>query len=101
MEAQEHLESTVFYRKRDQILATAGKFGATNLRLFGSIAHGEANERSDVDLLVEFESGRTLIDHIGLVLALQTLLGRNVDVATPGTLHVRIRKKVLAEAIPL
>ena len=101
MAIQERLEDAVFHKKRLQILEIAKQFGAVNLRLFGSIVHGEARECSDIDLLVEFETGRTLIDHIGLVLALEQLLGRNVDIATPGTLHPHIRERIFAESVPL
>jgi predicted nucleotidyltransferase len=101
MAAQERLEETVFRKKRRQILELAKQFGAVNIQLFGSIVHGEAHECSDIDLLVEFEAGRTLIDHIGLVLALEQLLGRSVDIATPGTLHAYIRERVFAESVPL
>jgi predicted nucleotidyltransferase len=87
--------------KRAEILAIAAKHGAYNVRVFGSVARGEARPDSDVDFLVELEPGRSLLDHIGLVQSLEDLLGRKVDVAQPKTLHRFIRDKVLREAISL
>lgn len=95
------LENTVYTRKREDILRVAAEHGAVSVRLFGSLVRGEAHSNSDLDVLVEFEADRTLLDQVGLRLALQKLLGRNVDVATPNTLHPHIRQKVLDEAIPL
>jgi uncharacterized protein len=65
--------------------------------VFGSVARGESSGASDVDFLVEFESGRTLFDLIGLRLDLLDLLGTEVDLVTPGSLHY-LRDRVLAEA---
>src|SRR5215207_1199119 len=69
-------------QKRPEILRIAEKHGARNVRLFGSIVRGQADEASDVDLLVELEPGRTLLDHAALILELEKLLGRKVDVAS-------------------
>jgi len=69
--------------------------------VFGSVARGDASSVSDVDLLVEFEPGRSLLDLVGLELDLQDLLGLHVDVATVASLKDRIRPRVLAEAVPL
>jgi uncharacterized protein len=66
----------------------------------GSVARADNHEDSDVDLLVEFEAGKTLFDLIGLKLDLETLLGVKVDVVTPNSLRY-IRDRVLAEALPL
>jgi len=66
--------------RREEILQVAAKYGARNVRVFGSVARGEADECSDIDLLVEFEPGRSLLDHAGLWLELQELLGCEVDV---------------------
>jgi hypothetical protein len=68
--------------KRDAILRIAAKRGAYNVRVFGSAARGEAGEGSDIDLLVEFEPGRSLLDHAALVLDLEEILGRKVDIVT-------------------
>ena len=83
------------------IVTIAVKHGASNIRVFGSVARGEANEQSDVDLLVDLEPGRSLLDHIGLMQDLEDLLGRSVDVATPSALHKRIKDRVMQDAIPL
>lgn len=71
------------------------------MRVFGSVARGEADEKSDIDLLVEFESGRSLLDHAGLRLELQDLLGCKVDVVSERGIKPRIRERVLREAVPL
>ena len=87
--------------RREEILSIAAKHGARNVRVFGSVARGEDDEKSDIDLLVEFESGRSLLDHAGLWLELQDLLGCKVDVVTPEGLHWYIKDRVLKEAVPL
>ena len=87
--------------RREEILQVAAKHGARNVRVFGSIARGEDDERSDIDLLVEFESGRSLLDHAALWLELQELLGCKVDVVSEGGIKPRIRDRVLREAVPL
>jgi predicted nucleotidyltransferase len=87
--------------KRDEILQICAKYGARNVRVFGSVARGEADEQSDIDLLVEFEPNRSLLDHAGLWVELQELLGVKVDVVSERGLKPRIRQRVLQEAIPL
>ena len=87
--------------KRDEILQVCAKYGARNVRVFGSVARGEADEQSDIDLLVEFEPNRSLLDHAGLWVELQELLGVKVDVVSAHGLKPRIRQRVLQEAIPL
>lgn len=87
--------------KRDQILEIAAAHGAHNVRIFGSVARGEAGPDSDVDFLVELDPECSLLDHIGLLQDLQDLLGREVDVAMPDGLHWYIRDRVLKEAVPL
>jgi hypothetical protein len=88
-------------RKRPAILAAARRRGASNVRLFGSVARGESGPDSDVDLLVDLEPGKGLLDLGGLLMDLQDLLQCRVDVATEDLLHDRIRARVLKEAIPL
>lgn len=88
-------------QKRSEILAVAERYGARNLRVFGSVARGESDERSDIDLLVDMEPGRSLLDLGGLVMDLRSLLGRSVDVVTERGLRERIRERVMRDAIPL
>ncbi len=87
--------------KREDILRTAVKYGASNVRVFGSVARGEADAESDIDLLVDMEPGRTLFDLSELLTDLQHLLGHDVDIVTEKGLHDRIRERVLKEAVPL
>lgn len=85
--------------RRDEILQLAASHGASNVRVFGSVARGEARPDSDVDLLVDFEEGRSLVDLTGLIIDLEEVLGRKVDVGT----EVReiIRDRVDRETVPL
>jgi len=87
--------------KRQEILAIAAKHGAYNVRVFGSAARGEADEASDVDILVELEPERSLLDLGGLLVELENLLARRVDVITEKGLRKRIRERVLQEAVPV
>ena len=87
--------------KREEILRLASRHGARNVRVFGSVARGEADERSDVDLLVDLDPGRSLLDLGGLLMDLRDLLRRNVDVVTERGLKARIRSRILREAVPL
>ncbi len=87
--------------KREDILRIAAQHGAHNVRVFGSIARGDARPDSDIDVLVDLEPGRSLFDLGGLLSDLQDLLGRNVDVVTEKGLRERIRPRVLKEALPL
>ena len=86
-------------RKREEILRVAAGHGARNVRIFGSVARGEADEASDIDFLVEMEPGRSLLDLGGLQVELEALLGRPVDVVTVRGLKARIRSTVLREAV--
>ena len=92
--------NTLRLERRADILRLAAMRGGRDVRVFGSVARGDNGENSDVDFLVEFEVGRTLLDLIGLKLDLQDLLGATVDVVTPNSLRY-IRERVLAEAQPL
>ena len=87
--------------KREEILRLAARHGARNVRVFGSVARGEADAQSDIDLLVEFEPDRSLLDHAALWLELQELLGCKVDVVSEGGVKARIRERVLGEALPV
>lgn len=88
-------------KKRDDILRIASRRGASNVRVFGSVARGDAGESSDLDILVDLEDGRSLLDQGGLLMDLQELLGCKVDVATEKGLKPRMRERILAEAVPL
>ncbi|WP_292395920.1 nucleotidyltransferase family protein [Methanoculleus sp. UBA303] len=91
----------VIRKKRTRILAIAGRHGATNLRVFGSVARGDAGPESDLDLLVELEPGRSLLDHIALIQDLEEALGCKVDVVTEKALKERYKKRILDEIIAL
>jgi hypothetical protein len=86
---------------REQILQIASRHGASNLRIFGSVARGDADPKSDVDFLINLEPGRSLLDHAALLLDLEKLLGCKVDVVTERGLKERIRERVLRETLPL
>lgn len=85
-------------RHRDEIIRLAQQHGAYDVRVFGSITRGESVTTSDIDLLVRFEEGRSLLDQIGLKLDLEETLGCSVDVVTDDSLHWTIRDHVLEEA---
>ena len=87
--------------RKDEILAIARKNGAYDVRVFGSVARGEARPGSDIDFLVKLEAGRSLLDLARLLRELQTLLDLPVDVVTEAGLRARIRSQVLKEAHPL
>lgn len=86
---------------RDAILKLAAEYGASNVRIFGSVARGEATPESDVDLLVSFPSDRSIFDLIGLWLDLKDLLGRDVDISTDNSLKDYVRPSALRDAVPL
>ena len=92
---------SLLQEKRSAILAIASQYGASNIRVFGSVARGEADAESDLDLLIQLEPGRSLFDLGGLAIDLQTLLGCKVDVVTEKGLKPRIRERVLNEAVLL
>jgi predicted nucleotidyltransferase len=94
-------QAELLREKREEILQTAKKYGASNVRVFGSVARGEADERSDIDLLVDMEKGRSLLDLIALLMDLESLLSCKVDVVTVKGLRERIRERVLKEAVAL
>ena len=87
--------------QREDILRIASKHGARNVRVFGSVARGEAKANSDVDFLVEMEPGRSLLDHVAFIQDLEDQLGIEVDVVTEKASHRHIRDRVLQEALPL
>jgi predicted nucleotidyltransferase len=87
--------------RRQDILAIAARRGASNVRVFGSVARGDAGPESDVDFLVDFEPGVSLLDHAGLLVDLQGYLQCKVDVGAARMLKPRIRERVMADALPL
>jgi predicted nucleotidyltransferase len=87
--------------KRPEILRLAQAHGAHNVRIFGSVARGEARPESDVDFLVEMDSGRSLLDLIELSQDLETLLQRKVDILTDQGLSPYLEQRIHAEAVPL
>jgi hypothetical protein len=88
-------------RLRTDILSIARAHGASNVCVFGSRARGESREDSDLDLLIDLEEGRSLLDLIGIEQDLEDLLGRPVDVLTRRELSPYLRDRVLREAVPL
>lgn len=87
--------------RREEIMKIAAKHGACNVRIFGSLARGEAGENSDIDFLVELEPGRSLLDLSKLAVELEDLLNRKVDVVTEQGLYWLLRRRILKEARPL
>lgn len=89
-------------KRRAEILALADRYGASNVRVFGSVARGEARPDSDVDLLVELRDGTTLWDTVGLWLDLQELLDCEVSLLTEHDgMRERLRKNIMRDAVPL
>ena len=86
--------------KREEILRIAARYGASNIRVFGSVARGEAGPESDVDFLMDLSPGWGLA-LMGLWLDLEDLLGRKVDIVEEENLHWYIRDRVMQEAQPL
>jgi uncharacterized protein len=88
-------------RYRDQIVAAAGRRGARNIRVFGSVARGDQHSGSDIDFLVDFEPGRSLLDLTGLWLDLEEVLGCKVDVVSGRGLKPRLASEVMRDAVSL
>jgi len=91
----------LLHTRREEILALAAQYGASNLRIFGSVARGEADHASDIDVLVDLAPGRSLLDLGGLAMDMSDLLACPVDVGTTAMLKPRIRERVIREALPL
>jgi predicted nucleotidyltransferase len=87
--------------KREEIIKIAASHGARNLRVFGSHARGEASSKSDLDLLINLEPGRSLLDLIAIKQDLEDLLGCAVDVVTEDAVSPHIRDQVLQDAVSL
>ena len=86
---------------RAELLALARRRGITGVRVFGSMSRGDANNNSDVDLLVTLAPGTSALALGGLLVDAQELLGRRVDVVTEASLHPALRERVVASAVPL
>ena len=86
---------------REQVLQIARAHGATHVSVFGSFARGQSDADSDLDLLVDLEPGRSLLDLIAIEQDLEDLLGRPVDALTRRGLSLYLRERVLSEAVPL
>jgi uncharacterized protein len=91
---------TLRREKRAEIVRLGEKYGARNIRVFGSVVRGDNRAESDVDLLVDMDQDRTLFDLAGFVADVQDLLDAKVDVVTPGGLRY-LRERVLSEAVPI
>jgi len=89
------------HTRKEQILRLAAAYGARNVRVFGSVARGDSSPSSDLDLLVDLEPDRSLMDLGGLLMDLQELLHVPVDVATERMLRPKVRERALQEAVPL
>lgn len=89
-------------QKREQIINIAAKHGAYNVRIFGSVARGESDEKSDIDFLIDYDIEKiSPWFPVRLIRELENLLGKKVDVVTADGLKERIKDKVLQEAISL
>lgn len=88
-------------QKREEVLKLTHQHGASRVRVFGSVAKGEDTEGSDLDLLVEMESGRSLLDLVAIKQDLEDLLGCRVHVVTEAAVSPYLRERVLNEAIQL
>lgn len=86
---------------RDEILVIARQYHADNVRLFGSVVRGDERQDSDIDLLVDFQPGSTLVDQAALIEALSNKLGRKVDVVSSRALNRHLANRIQQEAIVL
>jgi uncharacterized protein len=88
-------------KRRNEIISLAARHGACNIRVFGSVARGNSTPSSDIDLLVDFEPKRSLLDQADLIRDLETALLCHVDIVEPQGLHWFIKDQILSEATPL
>ena len=95
------LTRDILHERRDEIIKIANRYGAHDVRIFGSVARGDAHATSDLDLIVRFDPDRSLFDHGGLIVELEELLGIKVDVVSENGLRERFRASVALEAVPL
>lgn len=87
--------------KKEELNSLAQKYGAHNIRIFGSVARGEETEGSDIDLLVEMDEDASLLDLSLLKNDLEDMLGKTIDITTPPALHPMLAESILKEAVPL
>jgi hypothetical protein len=92
---------TALRRGRERLLQAAERHGVRNVRVFGSVARGDETDRSDLDLLVDLDAGRTLIDLIGFRQEAEDILGVRVDAAAPRFMKQRVRARAMRDARPL
>jgi predicted nucleotidyltransferase len=93
--------SKLLRRHRAEVLRLASAYGATDVRVFGSVARGTDTETRDVDLLGSMAPGRRVFDIGGLLMDLQALLGRRVDIVTERGLRPRLRAPIVRDAVPI
>jgi uncharacterized protein len=91
----------LLHEKREEIPRIAASHGAKNIRIFGSVARGEADESSDIDFLVELDEDRSLLDLAALLADLRDLLGCKVDVVSERGLYWLLQRRILKEARPI
>jgi hypothetical protein len=91
----------IIQQKREDILEIAERHGAYNVRIFGSVVKGDDDENSDIDFLVDVGENRSFFFPGGLLLELEELLGRKVDIVTEKGLKQRMKKRILKEVVPL
>jgi predicted nucleotidyltransferase len=87
--------------RRDEIMRLAAIHGVKNVRVFGSFARGEAGPKSDLDLLVDMERGKTFLDLVGFWQDMEDSFGGKVDVVTDGDISPYLKEKIFREAKPL
>jgi predicted nucleotidyltransferase len=93
--------TTRLKNQRERILRIAAKYGAHNVRVFGSVARGDDSTDSDIDIVVDLDQGRSLLDQVGFKQELEELLGQSVDVVIEGGISPYLQERILAEAVPL